>query len=137
MDLRELKKIREDKFRSYKRKKREYYLKNKVKKRKVVDYDDEFSGDFNKKIKEIAKAQKLHVDNRRQIIVKKINDYRDRKREYYEENKNKRLEYDREYREKKKEELKQYRREYYRKNREKILAKQREKRKTNKENENV
>lgn len=133
MDLEKLKRLREEKFLAHKKKKREYYLKNKLKQnkvRKIIDYENELNNiNFNQKIKEIIKAQKEHVDDRKEIIVKKINEYREKKKEYYKENKNRRLEYDKEYREKKKEKLKEYRKEYYKKNREKILAKQREKRK--------
>ena len=130
MDLSELKKLREEKILAHKRKKREYYLKNKKNKevRREIDYSKELDDiHFVQKIKDIAKAQKKHVDNRKDLIIKKINDYKDRKREYYEENKEKRLEYDKEYREKKKDELRQYRREYYQKNKQKILTKQKEK----------
>jgi hypothetical protein len=133
MDLSELKKLREKKILEHKRKKREYYLKSKANKtvRKVIDYEEELSDkNFAQKIKDIAKAQKAHVDDRKDLIVAKINDYRNKKREYYEENKEKRLEYDKEYREKKKEQLREYRRDYYKKNKEKILAKQKEKKQT-------
>ena len=111
MDLDELKKLREENFLSHKKKKREYYLKNKAKKKapkKVIDYEKELAdGGFANKIKEIAKAQKAHVDDRKELIVAKINEYKNKKKEYYEENKEKRLEYDKEYREKKKEELRE------------------------------
>ena len=133
MDLSELKKLREKKILEHKRKKREYYLKSKANKtvRKVIDYKEELSDkNFAQKIKDIAKAQKAHVDDRKDLIVAKINDYKNKKREYYEENKEKRLEYDKEYREKKKEQLREYRRDYYKKNKEKILAKQKEKKQT-------
>jgi hypothetical protein len=133
MDLSELKKLREKKILEHKRKKREYYLKSKANKtvRKVIDYEEELSDkNFAQKIKDIAKAQKAHVDDRKDLIVAKINDYKNKKREYYEENKEKRLEYDKEYREKKKEQLREYRRDYYKKNKEKILAKQKEKKQT-------
>lgn len=131
MNLSELKKLREESFLAHKKKKRAYYLKNKSKKIKPeIDYDKELNDEnFSFKIKEIAKAQKKHIDSRKELIVAKINEYKDRKKEYYEENKEKRLEYDKEYREKKKEELREYRREYYKKNKEKILEKQKEKRK--------
>lgn len=127
MDLNELKKLRQEKILAHKRKKREYYLKNKQKKivRKEIDYSKELDDEhFVQKIKDIAKAQKQHVDNRKMLITKKINDYKNKKREYYEENKEKRLEYDKEYREKKKEQLREYRREYYQRNKKKNLAKQ-------------
>lgn len=138
MDLEELKKLREERLQAHKKKKREYYLKNKTQnkikeKRAVIDYAKDLNDlNFSAKIKEIAKAQKQHVDSRKDLIVAKINEYKNMKKEYYEENKDKRLEYDKEYREKKKEELKEYRKEYYKKNKEKILAKQREKRKLQK-----
>ncbi|MGB1226779.1 MAG: hypothetical protein ACPG9K_02730 [Poseidonibacter sp.] len=134
MDLEELKKLREQNFIAHKKKKKQYYLKNKVSKktvRKEIDYSEELNNEnFANKIKEIAKAQKAHIDDRKELIVAKINEYKNKKKEYYSENKKKRLEYDKEYREKKKEELKEYRKEYYRKNKEKILAKQKEKRKS-------
>jgi len=132
MDLNELRKLREENFLAHKKKKRDYYLKNKAKKqtkKQVIDYEKELNDlNFTAKIKEIAKVQKAHVDDRKELIVAKINEYKNKKKEYYEENKEKRLEYDKEYREKKKEELREYRREYYQKNKEKILAKQKEKR---------
>ena len=117
MNLEELKKLRQEKFLAHKKKKREYYLKKKeTEVRKIYDYDSELNSDnFALKIKEIIKAQKNYLDNRKDIIITKMNDYKEKKKEYYELNKEKRLEYDKEYREKRKEELKQYRREYYKK----------------------
>ena len=116
MNLEELKKLREQKFLAHKRKKREYYLKRKQVVKKVYDYDTELNDEnFKLKIKEIIKAQKIYLDDRKDTIISKLNDYRDKKREYYELNKEKRLEYDKDYREKKKEELKEYRKEYYKK----------------------
>ncbi|MDD2292219.1 MAG: hypothetical protein PHV52_08065 [Aliarcobacter sp.] len=117
MNLEELKKLRQEKFLAHKKKKREYYLKKKeTEVRKIYDYDTELNSDnFALKIKEIIKAQKNYLDNRKDIIITKMNDYKEKKKEYYELNKEKRLEYDKEYREKRKEELKQYRREYYKK----------------------
>ena len=116
MNLEELKKLREEKFLAHKRKKREYYLKRKQVVKKVYDYDTELNDEnFKLKIKEIIKAQKIYLDDRKDTIISKLNDYRDKKREYYELNKEKRLEYDKEYREKRKEELKEYRKEYYKK----------------------
>ena len=116
MNLEELKKLREEKFLAHKRKKREYYLKKKQVVKKVYDYDTELNDEnFKLKIKEIIKAQKIYLDDRKDTIISKLNDYRDKKREYYELNKEKRLEYDKDYREKKKEELKEYRKEYYKK----------------------
>ncbi len=117
MSLEELKKLRQEKFLAHKKKKREYYLKKKeTEVRKIYDYDNELNNEnFSLKIKEIIKAQKNYLDNRKDIIITKMNDYKERKKEYYELNKEKRLEYDKEYREKRKEELKQYRREYYKK----------------------
>ena len=116
MNLEELKKLREEKFLAHKRKKREYYLKRKQVVKKIYDYDTELNDEnFKLKIKEIIKAQKIYLDNRKDTIISKLNDYRDKKREYYELNKEKRLEYDKDYREKKKEELKEYRKEYYKK----------------------
>ena len=117
MNLEELKKLRQEKFLTHKKKKREYYLKKKeTEVRKIYDYDTELNSDnFALKIKEIIKAQKNYLDNRKDIIITKMNDYKEKKKEYYELNKEKRLEYDKDYREKRKEELKQYRREYYKK----------------------
>ncbi len=116
MNLEELKKLREEKFLAHKKKKREYYLKKKPEVKKIYDYDKELNDEnFNLRIKEIIKVQKSYLDNRKDIIVSKLNDYKEKKKEYYEMNKEKRLEYDKDYREKKKEELKEYRKEYYRK----------------------
>ena len=116
MNLEELKKLREEKFLAHKRKKREYYLKRKQVVKKIYDYVTELNDEnFKLKIKEIIKAQKIYLDDRKDTIISKLNDYRDKKREYYELNKEKRLEYDKDYREKKKEELKEYRKEYYKK----------------------
>ncbi|MEA3513081.1 MAG: hypothetical protein U9R37_05720 [Campylobacterota bacterium] len=132
MDLEELKKRRNAKILEHKRKKRAYYLKAKMQKKQSepkkivpVDYEVElFSGNFAQKLKEIAKKQKLHIESRESIINKKVQEYKNKKQDYYAEHKESRLEYDKEYREKKKEELKEYRKEYYRKNKEKILAQQ-------------
>lgn len=116
MNLEELKKLREEKFLAHKRKKREYYLKRKQVVKKIYDYDTELNDEnFKLKIKEIIKAQKIYLDDRKDTIISKLNDYREKKKEYYETNKEKRLEYDKDYREKKKEELKEYRKEYYKK----------------------
>jgi len=131
MDLDDLKKLREENFLAHKKKKRDYYLKNKAKKtkKKVIDYEKELnSGNFTENIKKIAKAQKAHIDDRKELILAKMNEYKKKKKDYYKVNKEKRLEYDKEYREKKKEELKEYRKNYYQKNKEKILAKQKERR---------
>lgn len=141
MDLEELKRIRKENFTAHKKKKREYYLKKKLEKQAssdhnkiTYDYEEELSGDnFDLKIKEIIRQQKQHVDSRKEKIIKKINDYKKNKQNYYQENRDKRLEYDKEYRDKKKEELKAYRKKYYEENKEKILAKQKEKRKSKKE----
>ena len=115
MNLEKLKKLREENFLAHKRKKRDYYLKKKeAEVKKVYDYDAELNNEnFAVKIKEIVKAQKNYVDNRKDIIITKLHDYKEKKKEYYELNKEKRLEYDKDYRERKKEELKQYRKEYY------------------------
>ena len=106
-------------------------------KQQFVDYEKElFGGDlpsFTAKIKEIAKKQKTHIQDREEVIVAKIEEYRNKKKDYYLENKDKRLRYDKDYRIKKKEDLKSYRKEYYERNKEKILAKQREHRKKVKE----
>lgn len=136
MDLEELKKLREKKFQEHKAKKRQYYLKKKLekqreksKKRAFIDYENELKLDgFDQKIKDIAKKQKIHIDERKDQITAKLEEYRLKKQEYYQRNKEKRLEYDKAYRERKKEELKEYRRQYYLKNKEKILQRQREKR---------
>lgn len=144
LDLEELKKLRQDNFAKHKKKKKEYYLKskqktqqNKYKNYKAIDYEKELNSEnFAENIKLIAKKQKAHIDDRKDQIIKKIEEYREKKQNYYIENRNKRLEYDKDYREKKKEELKRYRQEYYQKNREKILQRQKEKRNLNKEETN-
>lgn len=132
MNLEELKRKREENLLAHKKKKQAYYIKSKLKnniegneKFSSIDYDDElFSGDFDLKIKEIVQKQRKHIESRKELIQKKIQEYKEKKHNYYSTHKQKRLEYDREYREKKKEELKLYRKEYYQKNKEKILAKQ-------------
>ncbi len=144
LNLEELKKLREENFKKHKNKKREYYLKSKektthskYKKYQEIDYAQELNDEnFTKNIKLIAKKQKAHIDDRKDQIVQKIEEYREKKQTYYQKNREKRLEYDKEYREKKKEQLKEYRREYYKKNKEKILQKQKEKRKSQKEENN-
>ena len=94
MNLEELKKLREEKFLAHKKKKREYYLKKKQEVKKIYDYETELNDEnFKLKIKEIIKVQKNYLDNRKDIIISKLNDYR----------------------EKKKEELREYRKEYYKK----------------------
>lgn len=142
MDLEELKRIRKENILAHKKKKREYYLKNKLSKslekkeapKIIYDYEDDLNDDnFDLKIKEIIKQQKKHVDNRKDKIIERINQYKQSKQEYYNENKDKRLEYDKEYRDRKKEELKEYRKIYYEKNKERILQKQKENRNSNKE----
>lgn len=116
MNLNELKKLREEKILAHKNKKRAYYLKKKQEVKKIYDYSTELNDcNFDLKIKEIIKAQKNYLDDRKDKIISKLNEYRNQKKEYYELNKEKRLEYDKEYREKKKEELKEYRKKYYRK----------------------
>jgi len=96
-----------------------------IKKVNLIDYEAElFGGDFSKKLKDIAKKQKLHIQSREEIIRHKIEEYKTKKQQYYKEHKESRLEYDKEYRDKKKEKLKEYRREYYKKNKEKILEQQ-------------
>lgn len=141
MDLDELKRKRRANFLAHKKKKREYYLKKKLENKAknsqstAIDYESELnSGDFALKLKEIAKKQKKHVDNRKDIIIQKLKEYKDKKQQYYQENREKRLEYDKEYRERKKEELKEYRKRYYEQNKEEILRRQRENRLKNKEN---
>lgn len=57
----------------------------------------------------------MYLDSRKDKILEKLNEYKNLKKEYYEQNKEKRLEYNKEYREKKKEELKEYRKNYYKK----------------------
>lgn len=116
MKLEELKKLRQESSLAHKKKKREYYLKKKNETKNIYDYEAELGDDnFLSKIKEIAKAQKTYLDDRKDIIISKLNDYKNKKKEYYELNKEKRLEYDKEYRAKKKEELKEYRKNYYKK----------------------
>ena len=76
MKLEELKRLREEKFLAHKKKKREYYLKKKEVK-KVYDYEEELNNEnFSLKIKEIIKAQKNYLDNRKDIIISKLNDYK-------------------------------------------------------------
>lgn len=71
--------------------------------KKEIDYEKELNDDnFLLKMKSIASQQKQYIDNRKESIVAKINDYRESKKAYYEQNKAKRLEYDKEYRERKK-----------------------------------
>ena len=115
MKLEELKKLREEKFLAHKKKKREYYLKKKEVK-KVYDYEEELNNEnFSLKIREIIKAQKNYLDNRKDIIISKWNDYKNKKKEYYELNKERILAYDNKYRETSVEEVKEYRKEYYKK----------------------
>ena len=122
MNLEELKKLRQEKSLAHKRKKREYYLKKKDVVKKEYNYEIELDNEnFSSKIKEIIKAQKSYLDSRKDIIISKLNDYKNKKKEYYELHKEKRLEYDKEYRQKKKEELKEYRKEYYKKSKENKL----------------
>ena len=111
MKLEELKKLREEKFLAHKKKKREYYLKKKEVK-KVYDYEEELNNEnFSLKIREIIKAQKNYLDNRKDIIISKWNDYKNKKKEYYELNKERILAYDNKYRETSVEEVKEYRKE--------------------------
>ena len=143
VDFERLKKLREANFAKHKKKKREYYLKSKEKSSdtkykdfKEIDYSKELDNDnFAANIKLIAKKQKAHVDDRKEQILLKIEEYKAKKQNYYKNNRNKRLEYDKNYREKRKEELKEYRKDYYKRNREKILEKQKEKRKEKKKND--
>lgn len=124
MNLDELKKLRESNFLAHKKKKRDYYLKKKKPEKKVIDYEAELNNEnFFLKIKEIAHEQKIYIDNRKEAILFKLNEYKNIKKDYYEQNREKRLEYNKEYREKKKEELKEYRKEYYKKQKEKKLKK--------------
>jgi len=146
MNLEELKQRREENLRLHKEKKKAYYLKKKLagtafekveSKPQYIDYEKElFGGDFESftaKIKEIAKKQKSHMEDREEIILAKVEEYRSKKKDYYLENKEKRLQYDKDYRQKKKEDLKNYRKSYYEKNKAKILEKQKEHRKLLKE----
>ena len=141
MDIDKLKKNIKENFLEHKQKKRNYYLKKKLENsiskkngpnqtRAPIDYAKELEASgFAEKLKEIAKKQKLHIDDRKEVIVAKLQEYKEQKQQYYQENKEKRLEYDKEYREQKKEELKQYRKNYYAKNKERILERQKESRK--------
>lgn len=127
MNLEELKKIRENNFLNHKKKKKGYYLKNKFQKNEnsIIDYEKELNEEnFLLKIKQIAHNQKLYVDSRKDSIVKKLDEYKELKKEYYNQNKEKRLKYNKEYREKRKEELKEYRKEYYKKQKEEKLQKE-------------
>jgi len=80
MDLDELKRRREANLLAHKKKKKAYYLKTKLQNRKTdltkiasVDYEIElFSGDFARKLKEIAQKQKKHIESREDIIKQKI-----------------------------------------------------------------
>lgn len=127
MNLEELKKLRESNFLAHKKKKEEYYLKKKAQNgfKKIIDYEAEFNdGNFLQKIRQIAHDQKQYIDDRKDLIVKKLDEYKNYKKEYYSQHKEKRLEYDKEYREKKKEQLKEYRKSYYKKQKEQKLQKE-------------
>lgn len=139
MDINELKKIRHQNFIDHKKKKRDYYLKSKGNKKKSyknpinlsksIDFDNDLNNEnFLNTIKKIAKAQKNHIDLRKDLIKEKIKEYKNNKKSYYEKNKEKRLNYNKVYREEKKEKLKQYRKDYYQKNKEKLLEQQRKRR---------
>lgn len=139
MDLEELKQLRKENFLEHKKKKRNYYLKKKLESsisktsdtspRAPIDYALELQDEgFAEKLREIAKKQKSHIDDRKEIIIAKLQEYKSQKQQYYQENKEKRLEYDKEYREAKKEELRAYRKEYYERNKEKILTTQKQNR---------
>ena len=100
MNLDELKRIRKENILAHKKKKKEYYLKKKIIK-KEIDYESELSGEnFFTKIREITHNQKVYLDDRKELIISKLNEYKNTNKEY---------------REKKKEELKAYRKEYYKK----------------------
>ncbi len=115
MKLEELKKLRKENILTHKKKKKEYYLKKKLGK-KEINYEAELNNEnFFIKIREIAHNQKVYIDDRKELIIAKLHEYKNIKKEYYELNKEKRLKYNKEYREKKKEELKEYRKEYYKK----------------------
>ncbi len=136
MNLDELKTRREKNILLHKQKKKAYYLKKKLQMqetinivpKKSIDYSKELSmhnaEDFLKKLKTIAKQQKIHVQNREEVIIEQIIQYKGKKKDYYLKNKEKRLEYDKQYRQDKKDDLKKYRKEYYEKNKDKILSKQ-------------
>jgi hypothetical protein len=80
MNLDQLKNLREKNFSNHKKKKKAYYLKTKALKegKKIeIDYAQELNTkNFHSKIKEIAKAQKAHVDDRKDLIIAKINEYK-------------------------------------------------------------
>ncbi len=121
MKLEELKKIRENNFLKYKKKKKEYYLKRKVqnksKNKEFIDYEVELNdNNFKDKMQQIVKSQKEYVDTRVDKIILKIEEYKLQKYNYYQNNKKKRLDYDKEYREAKKDKLKKYRKKYYERN---------------------
>ena len=85
MNLDELKKRREENFLAHKKKKKDYYLKKKKVIKKEIDYEIELNEEnFSLKIKEIIKAQKKYIDSRKDLIVSKINEYKDSKKDYYE-----------------------------------------------------
>ena len=75
MDLKELKKLREEKFLAHKMKKKRYYLNKKQEVKKIFDYEAELNNEnFALKIKEIIKAQKNYLDERKEKIISKLND---------------------------------------------------------------
>ena len=134
MNLEELKKLRDSRAKKHKVKKHKYYLQQKLAKelKKIapaIDYATELSDiNFKDKIKEIAKKQKQYIDDRKEQILVKMQEYKDSKQHYYKEHKKQRLQYNKQYRERKSEELKEYRKEYYKKNKDKILENQRKNR---------
>ena len=97
LNLEKLKKIREANFAKHKKKKREYYIKSKKKDAqtkykdyKEINYAKELNSEnFAKNIKLIAKKQKAHVDDRKEIILLKMKEYKEKKQNYYQKNKEK------------------------------------------------
>ena len=82
MNLDELKKRREQNFLAHKKKKKEYYLKKKKIIKKEIDYQEELKDDnFSLKIKEKIKTQKNNVDVIKDLIIKKIKEYKDTKKD--------------------------------------------------------
>ena len=74
MNLDELKRIRKENILAHKKKKKEYYLKKKIIK-KEIDYESELSGEnFFTKIREIAHNQKVYLDDRKELIISKLNE---------------------------------------------------------------
>lgn len=94
------KKKKRKNFQALKEKKRENYLKSKLK--NSIDYKEEIeSGDFFNKLQELTKNHmKYAVLSREEIIEQKIEEYKLKKKLYYEANKESRKKYTKEYKQK-------------------------------------